>query len=170
MSRIVLVLGTDHRFQWKSSDFTDLQHQQFVTFISATALAYKVVAFAEEYNCEALDEIGKKETVIEIMARELAMPHRYCDPDRQTRAKLGIFQENDIRAKAFLERSKEESNIQQRIERSMRNREYYWLEQLQEFDMWPVLFICGASHSLPFFDLLQANKIDAILIAKDWSA
>jgi len=51
----------------------------------------------------------------------------------------------------------------------MRDREHYWLEQLQEFNRWPVLFICGAEHSLPFFDLLQANNIDAILLAKDWS-
>lgn len=132
-------------------------------------LAYKVVAFAEEYNFEALDEKGKKGTVIEIMARELAMSHRYCDPDRQTRAKLGIFQENDIRAMAFLEGTTE-SIIQQRIEKSMRDREHYWLEQIEEFNMWPVLFICGAVHSWPFFNLLQANNIDAILIAKDWSA
>lgn len=168
MSRIALILGTDHRFQWKSPDFTDSQHQQFIAFVATTVRAYKVAAFAEENNSEALDEKGKKESVIQIMARELAMPHRHCDPDRQKRAVLRIFQENDIRAMAFLEGTTE-SIIQQRIEKSMRDREHYWLEQLEEFNMWPVLFICGAVHSLPFFDLLQANNIDAILLAKDWS-
>lgn len=168
MSRIALVLGTDHRFQWKSPDFTDSQHQQFIAFVATAARAYKVVAFAEENNSEAQDEKGKKESVIQIMARELTIPHRHCDPDRQKRAVLGVFQENDIRAMAFLEGATE-SIIQQRIEKSMRDREHYWLEQLQEFNRWPVLFICGAEHSLPFFDLLQANNIDAILLAKDWS-
>ncbi|MER0169889.1 MAG: hypothetical protein DU489_04655 [Nitrosomonas sp.] len=168
MSRTALILGTDHRFQWKSPDFTDSQHQQFIAFVVTTARAYKVVAFAEENNPEALDEKGKKESVIQIMAREFAIPHRHCDPDRQKRAVLRISQENDIRAMAFLEGTTE-SIIQQRIEKSMRDREHYWLEQLQEFKMWPVLFICGAAHSLPFFDLLHANNIDAILLAKDWN-
>ncbi|TXI37037.1 MAG: hypothetical protein E6Q59_08465 [Nitrosomonas sp.] len=168
MSRTALILGTDHRFQWKSPDFTDSQHQQFIAFVATTARVYKVVAFAEENNPEALDEKGKKESVIQMMARELAIPHRHCDPDRQKRAVLRIFQENDIRAMAFLEGATE-SIIQQRIEKSMRDREHYWLEKLQEFNMWPVLFICGAAHSLPFFDLLHANNIDAILLAKDWN-
>lgn len=80
MSRIALILGTDHRFQWKSPDFSDSQHQQFIAFVVTTARAYKVVAFAEENNSEALDEKGKKESVIQIMACELAIPRRHCDP------------------------------------------------------------------------------------------
>ncbi|MBL8500874.1 MAG: hypothetical protein LZF64_12245 [Nitrosomonas sp.] len=133
-----------------------------------TARAYKVVAFAEENNSEALDEKGKKESVIQIMARELAIPRRHCDPTVRNEQCCDFSGERYSRAMAFLEGTTE-SIIQQRIEKSMRDGEHYWFEQLQEFNMWPVLFICGAVHSLLFFDLLQANNIDAVFLAKDWN-
>ena len=169
MTRTVLVLGTDHRFQRRSPEFTEAQHQRFAEFISATAREGRVVGLAEENSIEALAEAKVAQSTVEIMARELELNHRYCDPDMKTRAKLGMLQENQIRISAFPEKLAE-AEVQRRLEESMRAREHYWLSELVTLNAWPVLFICGANHSLPFVELLRASNVDTILVAQDWGA
>jgi hypothetical protein len=169
MFQMVLILGTDHRFQMRCPDFTEFQHQQFVSYVVATARAYKVAAIIEENNPQAVAEANVAESTIRTIARDLGIKHLYCDPDRETRTALGIRQENEIRISGFLEGAIE-SVIQQRVDESMRIRERYWLARLQQFNTWPTLFICGANHALPFLDLLRKEKVDTILVAQDWGA
>ncbi len=169
MTRTVLVLGTDHRFQCRSPEFTEPQHQRFAAFILATARKDGVVALAEEYNVEALAEANVAESTIEVIANKLGLKHRYCDPEMKTRAKLGMLQENQIRISAFPEKLTE-AEVQRQLEESLRARERYWLLELVAFNAWPVLFICGANHSLLFVKLLRANNVDTILVAQDWGA
>ena len=167
MTRTVLVLGTDHRFQRRSPEFTEPQHQRFASFILTTAREGGVVALAEENNVEALAEANVAESTIEVVAHELGLKHRYCDPNMKTRARLGMLQENQIRISAFPGKLTE-AEVQWRLEESMRARERYWLSELVAFNTWPILFICGANHSLPFVELLRVNKFDTILVAQDW--
>ena len=167
MPHTVLVLGTDHRFQTRSHDFSESQHQQFASYVVATARAHKVAGVVEENNPQAVAEAEMEESTVQTIARTLGLKHLHCDPDRETRTALDIFQENDIRASAFFEKVNE-TEIKRRIDESLRKRERYWLTQLQQFDTWPVLFICGANHALPFLDLLRTNNVDTILVARDW--
>lgn len=165
----VLILGTDHRFQSRSPEFTDRQHQQFAAYITATASDNGVNAIAEENNAEALAEAEVAESTVQTLARELGLKHRYCDPNMQTRAELGIRQENQIRISAF-PKQLTEAEVRQRLEEAMYARECYWQSELLKFDTWPVLFICGAEHSLRFLNLLRVNNLDAVLVARDWGA
>ena len=167
MSRTALVLGTDHGFQRRDPKFTESQHKRFVAFVTATVKANGVLALAEENSPEAFADDKIAESTVETVARELGLKHRHCDPGRKTRAALEIRQENDIRA-SFMFEKVSEAVIQQRIEESMRTRERHWLGQLLDFNMWPVLFICGADHSLAFLNLLRANNVDTVLVAQDW--
>jgi hypothetical protein len=169
MSRTVLVLGTDHRFQRRSAEFTEAQHQAFAAFVLATAKQAGVAGLAEENNVAALAEAGATQSTIELMANELGLRHRYCDPNMKTRAKLDMLQENEIRISAFPEKLIE-AEVQRLLTESMRVRESYWLSKLIEFNTWPVLFVCGADHSLPFLDLLNGRGINAALVAEDWGA
>ena len=167
MSRAVLVLGTDHGFQRRSAKFTEAQHQKFAAFVMTTAKQAGVIGLAEENNVAALAEADITQSTIERIAHELGLQHRYCDPDMKTRVKLGMLQENQIRISVFPEELAE-AEVQRRLEKSIRAREAYWLSELIEFNTWPVLFICGASHSVPFLDLLTVRGFDADLIAEDW--
>ena len=169
MSSTVLVLGTDHRFQQRSAEFTEPQHQAFAAFVLATAKQAGVAGLAEENSVAALAEAGVTQSTVELIAHELGLWHRYCDPDMKTRAKLGMLQENEIRISAFPEKLTEEE-VQRRLVGSMRDREAYWLSELAEFNTWPVLFVCGAEHSLPFLDLLKGRGINAVFVAEDWGA
>ena len=167
MSRRVFVLGTDHRFQRRSNEFTELQHRQFALYVLTTAKDSGIAALAEENNLQALEEACIAESTVQAIARKIGLKHRHCDPDRRTRYELGICQENDIRVSIF-PNELPEADIQQKVQESMRARERYWLSQILELNMWPVLFICGADHSLPFLDLLREEDLDAVLVAKDW--
>ena len=118
---------------------------------------------------QALAEANIKESVPQHIAQSLELYHRHCDPDRETRMMLGIRQENDIRADGFLQSWAEEI-IQEKIEASHCIREQYWLQQLIAFDVWPVLFVCGADHSLALHSLMLKHGVQAQLIAIDWGA
>jgi hypothetical protein len=167
MPHAVLILGTDHRFQMRSDNFSESQHQQFDSHVKATASEYKVAGLVEENSPQAVDKKDRKESTVQTIARDLGLKHLHCDPDKETRDALEIRQENEIRADAFFEKVNE-TEIQRRIDESLRKRERYWLTQLQKFNTWPVLFICGANHALPFLDLLRTNDVDAIVVDEDW--
>jgi hypothetical protein len=167
MSRTVLIIGTDHGFQRRDQKFTESQHRQFGNYVVNTARGHCVAGLAEEYGLENLAEDEITETTIQTIARELALKHRFCDPDMKTRAQLGIRQENQIRISEFPNKLTE-VEVQRRFEESLRARERYWLSELLEFNTWPALFICGADHSLPFLVLLRTNNHEAVLIARDW--
>lgn len=167
MSHTVLIVGTDHRFQTRSPDFTEPRHRRFAAYVLDTVKANGVAALAEENNHQALAEADVSESTIQTIARELGLKHRYCDPDTKTRTELGIRQENQIRISVF-PKQLTEAEVQQRLDESMRARERYWLSELVEFNVWPVLFVCGAEHSSPFLNLLRKNNFDAVLVAQDW--
>lgn len=167
MSRIVHVLGTDHRYQMSDADFTDAQHNAFVQFVAETCRAYGICVIAEENNPQALVEASIEESVLQRIAHTLGLTHQHCDPDRVTRTKLGILQENGIRARAFLERWSERV-VQEKLEASHHLREQYWLQQIIALNMWPVLFVCGADHSTSLLSLLSEHDVQVELVASDW--
>ena len=85
----------------------------------------------------------------------------------KTRAALGIRQENQIRISAFPKKLAE-VEVQRLLAESLCARERYWLAELIAFNTWPVLYICGADHSLSFIELLQKSGVANVLIAQDW--
>lgn len=165
----MFILGTDHRYQMRGAEFNEAQHQAFAAFVMATAKQTGVTGLAEENSVAALAEADIAKSTIELITYELGLRHRHCDPDMKKRAELGMLQENQIRISAF-PGVLAEAEVQRRLRESMQAREAYWLSELIEFNAWPVLFVCGAMHSLSFLDLLKEKGIDAVLIAEDWSA
>lgn len=169
MSRTVFVLGTDHRYQTRDTFFAETQHEAFVQFVAETCRAHGIRAIAEEINTQALAEASVEESVPQRIAHTLGLPHQYSDPDRATRMRLGIWQQNDIRARAFLH-SWAEPVLQEKLQASDRARERYWLEQIIVLNVWPVLFICGADHSMSLISLLSEFNLQSQLVARDWGS
>ena len=169
MIRTVLVLGIDHRYQRSDTAFAEAQHNVFAQFVAETCRAYGIRAIAEENNAQALAEASVEESVPQRIAYTLGLTHQHCDPDRAIRTKLGIFQENDIRAQAFLKRWSEEV-VQEKLEASHRVREWYWIQQLITLKVWPVLFVFGADHSMSLLSLLPEHDVQVELVASDWGS
>jgi hypothetical protein len=167
VKKTVFLIGTDHRYQTRSADFTDAQHDAFADFVAERCSALAIVGIAEEHSNEALAESCASQPVLCNIANFLRLRHRYCDPNRQLRSQLGIKQENDIRAFGS---NLSEAEVRDRVQASHRKREQHWLEQLLEFDVWPVLYVCGANHSARLHSLLDQHSIHTELVASDWGA
>ncbi len=165
----VIIIGTDHRYQRRDVELDNRAHELFTLLLRNLASEHGVRGIAEECNLAALAEYDVEESTVEAIARDLKVPHRYCDPDRRERAALGISQENDIRAGHILDNVSEEQ-IQSEIQDSLRRREVYWLQQVNDFDLWPVLFVCGADHVQSFASLLKSQGHTVVIAEHDWGA
>ena len=142
----VYLIGTNHTFQLGERPFGDTSNGNLSEFgeMLRTAIAtHAIRAVAEEMSRQALGKFYVTgDSVPCLIATELGLPHRYCDPETTTRAEKGI--------------------------KSKEDRERYWLGQLTEFDVFPVLFVFGADHAESFSRLLTESGFDVYLLAKDW--
>lgn len=159
----IIVVGTSHPIQ-----IADLALKPFLENLCRD---FNVRAVAEEMNVEALAEHKCTSSIPMQIAGGLQMPHRFCDPNNAERAKLGIRQENEIRIQAWLSSSTlSESEIAAQLTESYAMRERYWLEQLRDLNVWPVLFICGADHVASFCELLKQQNFTAHVASEDWAS
>jgi hypothetical protein len=168
-NKSVLVLGTDHRYQRRDKALDETQHVAFAQLLTEICRAHCIKVIAEENNADAMAEDEIEESAPQQIARTLDLIHRHCDPDLKTRARLGIQQENQIRVSQLPKRLAE-NVIQEKLRASQRARELYWVEELLQLNVWPVLFICGADHSIPLLALLKSKGIQPLLIAADWES
>ena len=161
MLRAAILVGTSHSLQRGSLELKE--------FLEIVCRDFKVNAVAEEVSQEALVE---KECAVSIpmqVASAIDICHRLCDPDNAQRVKLGIWQQADIRVRA-LPKTLSESEVEAQLAECNARRERYWLDQLQDLNVWPVLFVCGADHVASFSELLRQAGIGVHIAAKDWAS
>jgi hypothetical protein len=161
-----VLVGTDHSFQRAGSTPAG---EQFFTTIRNLCVTHGVRAIAEEMNFSALSEHGVMESIGQQVSVELGLKHEFADPSREERAVLGISQENDIRAQGWLNRWPEK-RIDAAISESDRIREREWLRRIEELNRWPLLFICGSDHFIPFARLLRENGMNVFEAFQDWAS
>jgi hypothetical protein len=140
----VFLVGTDHRYQrGVALGVRDEIFAEFRVVLERLVLQHSIKGMAEEMS---LDGMGIHRSVGGslgyFIARDLGIPHLYCDPSRQKRQELGIT--------------------------SLQDREGHWLDQLHTFSGFPCLFILGADHVSSFSALLQQNGFEATVLIHDW--
>ena len=144
MTLAVYLIGVDHRFQRVGSfglppGVTD----EFASLLRALAPEHQIRGIAEEMSIEGLGmHRSAGGSLAFLIARELGLPHLYCDPSKETRQRLGIGSDAD--------------------------REQYWLEQLRSFTAFPCLFVTGATHTVSFSRLLRSSGFTASVLFDDW--
>ena len=166
--RPVVLLGTSHMYQTAKERCPPQHAQDFRCFLSEACRRYDIRTVAEEMNAEALAEVSRNESIPHQVASELSLTHLFCDPDRGERKHLGLLQENEVKAQAFLNRISDDETAR-RIHDEYVKRERFWLERLRTVNKWPVLFICGAEHVMSFESILEADGFSVRRIADDWA-
>lgn len=168
----VFLVGTDHKFQRPVNGPATDGIAQFRTMIQGLCLQHDLAAIAEEMNLPALQKYGVTESVPQQVCALLGLHHQLSDPSHEERYKLGIRQDNDIRAEHMLDewtQEQIEADVLARGSvRSDRLREQFWLRKILELDAWPLLFICGANHFTSFAALLRAGHIEVVEVHPDW--
>ena len=170
--RIVVLVGTAHKFQRPINGPHAEGIDKFCHTVRALCHRHKVRAIAEEMSFHALEEKGVTESVAQQLCAELNLCHQFSDPSPEERSKLGIRQDNDIRAEHMFDGWTHEQIEADVLTRgraaSDRIREQYWLRRIQELDIWPLLFICGACHFTPFATLLRESSLSVVEAHQDW--
>lgn len=166
---MVIVVGTRHSIQAGADSSYRAASEDLKSFLESLCRTYDVQGVAEEMSTEALAEKKCSASVPMRLANFLGLEHRLCDPERSERDRLGICQENDIRAQAFSQ-NWSEAKISSSLVESHTKREQYWLGKLRNLNRWPVVFVCGADHVDSFCALLEQEAFSVHVAAKDWTS
>ena len=171
--RTIYLIGTSHTFQLPSNELHSNEIVKFQQMIQTFCTSYRVSGIAEEMNQQVLDGKLIAKSVAQKVCELLGIYHQFSDPSQKERYELGIRQDNDIRVDHVFKKSTpaeiEADVLARGSVPSDRIREQFWLRKIQELNVWPLLFICGASHFTEFAKLLRSNSIDVIEIHRDWT-
>ena len=168
----LVLLGTCHKFQRPVDSQYAGEIAQFRILIRDMCLKHNLAAIAEEMSLYALKEENVTESVAQQVCALLSLRHQLSDPSPEERRKLGILQDNDIRAEHMFDEWTQEQIEADVLARgrvpSDRIREQFWLTKIQKLDAWPLLFICGADHFNSFATLLRSSRINVVETYPDW--
>lgn len=163
----VLIVGTSHKFQRATTDAPLDALVAFRDYLRQVAVANDVVLISEEMSGAALAENGLAQSVAQGIAGELGIAHDLADPSPEDREQLGIQQRNEIElAGFFADRDPEE--IEAQVRRSYDIRENFWISRLLASDLFPAVFVCGASHVHTLRDKLLTLGHDVLVLADNW--
>ena len=160
----VLIVGINHQIQMGGQEASKHESDGFKKQLVEWCIKENPRAIAEEMSRDAVTEADIHRTVPEEVVEELKLKHKYCDPDRETRAKLRIRDKNEIRMDAFIA-DRDPSEL---LKDRERKRERYWLKQLEFLDTFPVLFVCGYCHVDSFKELLECHGFKTKILESDW--
>jgi hypothetical protein len=163
----VLIIGTSHEFQRATPDVPADAIDAFRDYLRQVVVANDAVAIAEEMSSTALAENGLAQSVAQGIADELGIAHDLADPSPEDRERLGIQQRNDIELAGFFA-GQDPEEIEAQVRRSYDIREDFWASRLSASGLFPVVFICGASHVHTFQDKLLTLGHDVLVLADNW--
>jgi hypothetical protein len=165
MRRAVYIIGTGHDIQYGRSH----PDERFYDLLVEACQAHAIQVVAEEAPEDVRDIT---QTVPARVAKSLGLHPLPCDPDKKMRKQLGIVNRSDLRANKFRAAPEVTPMFDAadcaEINRSDRIREGYWIDRLLELDVWPVLFVCGALHSLSLCIALQERGLEGLIAEEDW--
>ena len=170
--RTLVLVGTAHKFQRPVNGPYIEGIALFRDMIHDLCRQHEIAAIGEEMSWYALQEENVTASVAQRVCALLGLRHQLSDPSPEERFKLGIRQDNDIRAEHLCDGWTQEQVEADVLARgrvsSDRIREQFWLQKIQKFDVWPLLFICGTNHFTSFAKLLSSAGIDVVEVHPDW--
>jgi len=165
----VYIIGINHDFQVPNGKRPEEEIRAFKSLLQDMCGQYQIQAIAEEMSLEALSNKGQQESTCKQVADNLGLPQRYCDPNSDTRKDLGmIIDENDIYLQKLFS-GLDDEQVSRKIRDEHKRREQYWLKELKDLGVFPVLFICGANHALSFADLVSQGGLSGEVLYENWS-
>ncbi|MBW2738265.1 MAG: hypothetical protein JRE64_05325 [Deltaproteobacteria bacterium] len=168
MDRVVYILGTSHAYQRNDDGCEPSSIEEFRKYLEAVCQLYRVKAIGEEMSISALEENDRKQSIPAKFAQALDnLQHKYCDPDRAEQERLGIKPSEYFRVQAHLEKWSIEKTESLEWNEDLK-REPYWLCQIQDLNLWPLLFICGPKHVESFRKLLTVATFTVHIVDHTW--
>lgn len=178
---MVYLIGVDHLVQY-SGPVPEPLRLEFQRFLVESARCFGASLIAEEFSCEALDEVYHAAIgTAREAARALGISHRFCDPEEPDMRRLGIpyFAE-------LVDRVKERRGISDRfiLDRDLREsvrreaaglarsywpaREAFWYDRIAPETGSNILFICGHEHVTRFQSLVRERGHGCTVLDPFW--
>lgn len=146
--RSIYLIGSNHTYQFGSRPFCDVSENalaEYRSFILASIAQYQIVGIAEEMNVYCLKKrLIQGGSVAFDLATELGLAHRYCEADPEIQKARGI--------------------------KTSGQREGYWIQQLNFFNVFPAIFLLGSDHTKSFTSLLKQSGFQPIVLMDDWKS
>ena len=170
----VALIGTHHTYQYGvgssySGGCTADDEVAFRKLVRSSAVSLGVNALAEELNEDGLKQFGVKRSVLQQEAALLDLQHCFCEPGLAERDSLGVQDVNLLKSKAWLG-NWPDAQLEQVIRNEFWKRETFWLERIEHFNCWPLLFVCGADHVGTFPALLRQHGVLVTVLETCWEA
>jgi hypothetical protein len=80
MDKIIIIVGTNHEFQWADKCRLPEEIDKFLDYLSLLVKEYNIRAIAEEMSIEALKTNGQEESIPFKIALSYHISHQYSDP------------------------------------------------------------------------------------------
>ena len=171
MNHVGLVGLDDHKFQVDDGQSSPKEIASFRNLIRKVCKDFRAQAIAEEFFEERVKQRKKEESVCLEETRSLKLHHRYCDPDTLKRKRCGIRDRDVVYQELWVEcgdRDPPEERKQAAYRKEDEKRERCWLKKLRSLNVWPVVFVCGASHVEWFRQLLESDGLTCKVIISRW--
>jgi len=170
MDRVVYLLGTSHAYQRNNDSYEPSSIEKFRQYLKSVCQLYGIKAIGEEMSISALEENSCKQSIPAKFAKDFDnLPHKYCDPDRAEQERLGIKRSEYFRVQAHLNNWSKEKTETLEWNEDLK-REPYWLCQIQDLNLWPLLFICEMKHVESFRKLLSVATFTDHIVNHTWEA
>lgn len=166
MERKIVILGAAHSLTVgaREPDYTPEQLSNFREAIAGICRTHAITGIAEAMSEDGLAYYRKSKTIAHDVADGLKVAHHYIDPTREERIALDIGDGETVAAAQSLN-SLQEREIS-RIYEEKRAR--FWLDKLEQIDLWPALVICGPNHVEHFGALAAAAGVEVTIAASDF--
>ncbi len=154
------IIGTNHELQHSASPFrapaaiVDKAREDFRSYLRRLAAELRPDILAEEFSQEVLD-IKRAISQAKIVANELRIQHRFCDPGIGKRQELGLATHGT-----------EDCEVAERRRYDV-VRETYWIDALSDVLDQTIIFICGAEHVFSLAQLLRERRV-AVSVAMEY--
>ena len=167
--RRIVVIGTDHRYQFGGATRTEQQNLAFAALLQRLCEAHGLRCLAEEMSLDALRAQDRTESTVATFARHRGIHHIYCDPSESVQFDMGLGTERNANLLRVLQGWSEEK-LAGAIACEHRLREQYWRDRILETHTWPCLLVCGGEHAMPVSSLLAESGLQVALVAERWDA
>ena len=172
------IIGVAHRVQAKPKGAADSQDQkEFRTCLSLAIEQMKPAVVGEEFSDYALRRLREErgmdhESLTKEIADSFKVEHRFCDPDAETRMKMGYIEGSQLALQlATGDNPLSNAEINDRgfaieVAKYWPLREQFWFVQLRDVQDKEVIFVCGDVHVESFRELLKKNNVPSTVLSR----
>ncbi len=161
----IIVIGTSHPLQCGNEECSNEQVQEFTQWLEQICKKREIKCIVEEMSAEGLKNSGVENTIAYTLSKNLNLKHHYTDLSSEHVADLCIFIDDFmLREPTNEKKTSKRELLHQHLLNPIRER--FWLANILNLNVWPILFICGSDHvnnMVELINLLEYGPVESLL-------